>query len=175
MNIKTQTNFFLTVYFALLAGHFHLDTIVHWRDLAQSSLNWRVLSILMTCFWGLHFLVALFTERLFLRILSCVSLYFVWKETFAFYNLSQLLYFNVHILICLAPELALQVVYKLNLFFSHTKATKLICFGLLAASIFWILKYTQFHIHAEWLCLLVSFVAAFLLAEGIKRESNETH
>jgi hypothetical protein len=163
MNLKPQANLFLTVYFALLAGHVHLATIVKWRDLAQSSLDWRILSLLMTCFWVSHFLVALFPARLSLRIFSCVSLYFVWKETSAFYSWGQFLYFYVHILVSLAPELALQTVYKMKFLFANIRSTKLICFGFLSVSIFYILTSTQFHIRIEWLYLFVSLVAVILM------------
>jgi hypothetical protein len=170
MNFKPQANLFLTVYFAFLAGHVHLATIVHWRNLAQPSLDWRLLSLLMTCFWGSHFLVALFPKSLLLRIFSCLSLFFVWKETSAFHNWSQLLYFYVHLVVTLAPELTLQSLYKLKFFITDQRAAKLIGFGLLGASIFYLLKYTNFHIHIEWLYLLMSVLAVFLMVADAKKE-----
>ena len=175
MHLKPQANLFLSVYFAFLAGHVHLDTIVHWRNLAQPTSDWRVLSLKMTCFWGSYFLVALFPASRFLRIFSCASLFFVWKETLAFQNWSLFLYFSVHLVVSLAPELTLLILYKLKFFFANLSSAKLIGFGFLAASIFWLLKYTHFHIHVEWLCLFVSLVIVLLMNSNVMREPYDTH
>ncbi len=175
MHLKPQAHLFLSIYFAFLAGHVHLATIVHWRNLAQSMIDWRILSLKMTCFWGGYFLVALFPASLFLRIFSCASLFFVWKETFAFQNWSLFLYFYVHLVVSLAPELTLRMLNKLKLFFTNSGSARLICFGFLAASFFGLLKYTSFHIHVEWLCLFVSLFAVLLMNSDVMREPYDAH
>ncbi len=175
MEFKTKANLFLSVYFSLLAGHAHLATVVNWRNLAQLSFDWKILSFLMTSFWVSHFLVALFPSSLLLRLFSCVSLYYVWKETFAFSNWIQFSYFFVHIWVSLAPQLTIRGLDKLKCIFSNHTYVVYICLFFLMAFSLGVLRYGNVSIYLEWFYLLISLLLVFFYCADLTRELNDSH
>ena len=164
--IKKKENLVLALYFALLTGYAHESTIAYWKQSHNWPVHfsWQLVSLFMVAFFTFFFMAGLFSQTLIIRLLSLGSLSSIILISGSYFNLSTVLFWFFHCLICVMPIATQNLFFLfLNYLTNSTEKMKIYFLGCLGScAIYVIITGTN---DINWLYAIVVFSIFYLYQE----------